>query len=90
VRCQGDSFREISTDLDVPTGPSHPTFDLVAASIYAFTGWEADKVVRKADELLKSRPRGLGDIQTTELLPGAYVQIEHMGFTIEQESPGSK
>jgi hypothetical protein len=81
VYCRAGKFREVSTDIDVPSGPLHPTFDLVAADIYAFTGWEADKVIRTADELLKHRPHAMGDVQTTEF-SGAYVHIEYMGFTI--------
>lgn len=83
VHCRAGKFYDVLSDIDAPGASVHPTFDLIAASIYAYTGWDADKVVRITDEVLKNRPRGMGDIKPTELLPGAYAKIAYISFAIE-------
>jgi hypothetical protein len=59
----------------------------VAASIYAVTGWEADKVARVANEALRDRPSEIGKFKTMELTPGLYLEIEQVGFDIFLEKP---
>jgi hypothetical protein len=89
--CVGPKFDYVAADIDAPNSSLHPTFDLVAASIYAFTGWEADKVVQVANEVLKDRPTGyVGDFKTVELRPGAYAQIETVGFSITLDKTPSQ
>jgi hypothetical protein len=83
--CYGPKFDYIAADIDAPDHPPHPTFDLVAASIYAVTGWEADKVVRVANEVLRDRPSDIGKFKTVELWPGLYLEIEQVGFDIFSE-----
>ena len=85
--CNGPKFDHVAADVDAPNGPPHPTFDLVAASIYAVTGWEADKVVRVANEVLRDRPSDIGKFKTVELWPGLYLQIAQVGFDIFLEKP---
>jgi hypothetical protein len=83
VYCHGDKLHMVVSDIDRPGGADHPTFDLIAAGIYALTGWDADRVVHTTDEIIKNRPRGLGDIKTTELMPGAYASIDFTIFEID-------
>jgi hypothetical protein len=83
LHCRADKFFFVTTEIDAPTGSLHPSFDLVAANIYAYTGWGVDKVIRIAGEVLKSRSRDMGDIKATELSPGAYAKIAYMSFVIE-------
>ena len=80
--CYGPKFDYVASDIDPPERPAHPTFDLIAASIYAFTGWEADEVVRAANEVLINRSTVTGGIKNTELWPGAYTEIDQVGFSI--------
>ncbi len=83
VHCREGKFYDVLSDIDTPSVSLHPTFDLIAASIYAYTGWDADKVIRITDEVLKNRPRSMGDIKPTELAPGAYAKIAYSMFAIE-------
>jgi hypothetical protein len=84
VHCRAGKFYDVFSDIDTPAvSLLHPTFDLIAASIYAFTGWDADKVVRTANEVLKNRSRDMADIENTELSPGAYAKIAYTSFAIE-------
>ena len=77
VYCSGQRFDYVAADIDTPAASLlHPTFDLIAASIYAFTGWDADKVIRTTNEVLKNRSRDMADIKITELSPGAYAKDE--------------
>jgi hypothetical protein len=76
-------FLFVVTEIDAPTGSLHPSFDLVAADIYGLTGWSADKVVKIAGEVLKSRSLELGGIKATELLPGMYAKAAYMSLLIE-------
>jgi hypothetical protein len=82
--CYGAKFDYIVANIDGPEGPAHPTFDMIAASIYAYTGWDADKVVRFTNEVIKKRSP-IGRIKSTELFPGAYVNIANVSFTIEPD-----
>jgi hypothetical protein len=81
VYCYGTKFDYVAADIDGPNGPVHPTFDLIAASIYAFTGWEADKVIRTTNEVLKNRSRVMSEIKNSEL-PGGFTEIDFTGFSI--------
>jgi hypothetical protein len=84
LHCRAGKFYDVFSDIDTPAASlRHPTFDLIAASIYAFTGWDADKVVRTANEVLENRSRDMGDIVNTELAPGAYAKIDFSSFAIE-------
>ncbi len=84
VHCRAGKFYDVSSDIDTPAvSLLHPTFDLIAASIYAFTGWDADKVVRTTNEVLKNRSRDMANIKNTELSPGAYAKIAFSVFAIE-------
>lgn len=84
LHCRAGKFYDVFSDIDTPAvSLLHPTFDLIAASIYAFTGWDADKVIRVTDEVLKSQSRDMGDIKVTELSPGAYAKIAFSSFAIE-------
>ena len=83
VYCRGGKLHMVVTDIDRPGGPTHPTFDLIAVDIYAVTGWDANKVVRVTDDVFSERPKGLGDIGTTELMPGVYANIDYQGFEID-------
>jgi hypothetical protein len=69
LHCSAGKFVYATTEIDSPTGSLHPTFDLVAANIYAYTGWSVDKVIKVATEVLKSRSPE-GSITATELSPG--------------------
>jgi hypothetical protein len=46
VHCRDGKFVDIFSEIDGPDRALHPTFDLVAATIYAYTGWDTSKVVR--------------------------------------------
>lgn len=81
--CRGRGFRGLSTDIDAPSSPLHPTFDFV--DIYAYPGWEPDSVIHTAADLLWDRPGGLGDIEATSLLSGVYVNIKYQSCTIRVE-----
>jgi hypothetical protein len=84
LHCRAGKFYDALSDIDTPAASiRHPTFDLIAASIYAFTGWDADKVVRTANEVLENRSPDMADIVNTELAPGAYAKITFSSFTIE-------
>ena len=83
VHCRAGKFVDVFSDIDEPDGALHPTFDLVAASIYAYTGWDVSKVVRTTVEVLKGRSHTVGEITTTELTPGAYAKIATISFGIE-------
>jgi hypothetical protein len=83
VYCHGDKLHMVVSDIDRPGGADHPTFDLIAASIYTLTGWDADRVVHTTDEIIRNRPRGLGDIKSTELMPGVYANIAFNAFEID-------
>jgi hypothetical protein len=80
--CYGSKFDYVAADIDPPNDPIHPTFDLIAASIYAFTGWEAEKVVRAANDVLTNRSKVIGEITNTELWLGAYTETDQVGFSI--------
>ena len=80
-------FDYVAADIDAPNHPAHPTFDLIAASIYAFTGWEPDRVVRAANEVLAKRSAVIGEITNTELWPGAYTETDAVGFGIILDKP---
>ena len=80
--CYGPKFDYVASDIDPPERPAHLTFDLIAANIYAFTGWEADEVVRAANEVVTNRSTVTGGIKNTELWPGAYTEIDQVGFSI--------
>jgi hypothetical protein len=66
--------------------PIHPTFDLIAAAIHAFTGWPADKTIDFTDKLLKSRPAldsiAPDDVKVEEI-SGANVKLMKATFAIE-------
>ncbi|SRR6266404_2133392 len=84
LHCRAGKFYDVSSDIDTPVVSFlHPTFDLIAASIYAYTGWDAEKVVRITDQVLKNRPRDMADIKPTELSSGAYAKIAYTSFAIE-------
>ena len=83
VHCRAGKFVDVFSDIDEPGGALHPTFDLVAASIYAYTGWDSSKAVRTTVEVLKGRSNTVGEITTTELTPGAYAKIATISFGIE-------
>ena len=86
--CYGPKFDYVASDIDPPERPAHPTFDLIAASIYAFTGWEAHEVVQAAKEVLTNRSTVTGGMKNTELWPGAYTDIDHgsFGIFLEEQS----
>ena len=84
IHCRAGKFYDLTSAIDTPAASlPHPTFDLIATSIYAFTGWDADKVVRTTNEVLENRSRDMADIVNTELAPGAYAQIAFSAFTIQ-------
>jgi hypothetical protein len=84
LHCRAGKFYFVTTEIDAPTGPLHPSFDLIAANIYAYTGWSVDKVIRIAGEVLKGRSSdNMGDIKATELSPGTYAKIAYISFLIE-------
>jgi hypothetical protein len=83
VHCRDGKFKDVFSDIDQPGGALHPTFDLIVRSIYAYTGWDAGKVVRIADEVLKGRSHTVGEITITELTPGAYAKIVTVSFAVE-------
>jgi hypothetical protein len=83
IHCHDGKFVDVFSDIDGPDGALHPTFDLIARSIYAYTGWDAGKVVRTTSDVLKGRSRNLGEITNTELTPGAYAKIATVSFGIE-------
>jgi hypothetical protein len=80
--CYGPKFDYVASDIDPPEHPAQPSFELIAASIYAFTGWEADKVFRVANEVLTNRSTVTGGLKNTELWPGAYTEIDQVRFSI--------
>jgi hypothetical protein len=82
LHCSAGKFIFATTEIDAPAGPLHPTFDLIAANIYAYTGWSADKVINNAGEVLKSRSSD-GSIKATELSPGAFAKIANDTVLIE-------
>jgi hypothetical protein len=83
VHCRAGKFYDFFANIDAPDVYLHPTFDLIAASVYAYTGWPANKVVSVTDGILKKQPRVMADIATTELLRGVYAAISYMQFAIE-------
>jgi hypothetical protein len=82
IHCRADKFIFATTEIDAPSGSLHPSFDLIAANIYAYTGWSADKVIKIAGEVLKSRSRD-GSIKAPELSPGAFAMIADTTIVIE-------
>jgi hypothetical protein len=67
----GRDFGYIRSPVDAPV------------DVYAVTGWDANKVVRVTDDVFSERAKGLGDIGTTELMPGVYANIGYQGFEID-------
>jgi hypothetical protein len=82
VHCREGKFKDIFSNIDAPDRRLHPTFDLIAAGIYAYTGWNSDQVTGATYELLKKQPRDTSEMETTKL-PGAYAKITNMQFAIE-------
>jgi hypothetical protein len=86
LHCRGGKFYDLYADIDNPNAHLlHPTFDLIAAAIYAYTGWSGDKVVSVADSVRKMQKNDMGAIEGTELAPGASVSIGYTQFSIDLE-----
>jgi hypothetical protein len=82
VHCREGKFKDVFSNIDAPDLSLHPKFDLIAAGIYAYTGWNADQVMGATYELLKNQPRELSKMETMKL-PGGYAKITNMQFAIE-------
>lgn len=67
-------FRGLSTDIDAPSSPLHPTFDFV--DIYAYPGWEPDSVIQTAADLLWDRPGRLGGYRGNVAIVGCLRQYQ--------------
>jgi hypothetical protein len=55
ITCRNGRF--VSLEMIIPGGlvAVHPNFDCIAAGIFAFTGWPADKVIKTATDVWNSK-----------------------------------
>ena len=88
VTCKTGSF--VSLEFIEPGGlvSIHPDFDYIAAGIFGFTGWPADKVIKTATDIWKTkehmRPeseRGDNSYKVIDL-PGLCASISFSEFSI--------
>lgn len=84
LHCHEGKFIFATTEIDSPGGPLHPSFDLIAANIYAYTGWSVDKVIKVATGVLKGRSPE-GSTTATELSPGAFVKMGLSTIFVEED-----
>lgn len=86
IYCRSGEFSQIFVAIEDSDHPIHPTFDLIAAAIYAFTGWPADKTIDFTDKVLKNRPAldsiAPDDVKVEEI-SGANVKLMKATFAIE-------
>jgi hypothetical protein len=87
--CRNGKFSDIFVSIEDSDHPIHPTLDLIAAAIFAYTNWPADMTISLAYKLLKKRP-GLYSIAPdnveVEQIPGAHAKLMSVTFAIELDS----
>jgi len=82
VHCRDGKFKDIFSNIDGPGLMLHPTLDLVAAGIYAYTGWNSEEVMGATYQLLKKQPHDASKMGTANLA-GGFAKVTNTQFAIE-------
>jgi hypothetical protein len=89
VSCRNGTFLSLEMIFPNPNlGSPHPQFDYIAAGIFGFTGWPADKVIKTAIDVWNTKRRMTpewevkGKNYQNVNLPGLCATISYSEFTV--------